>query len=53
MMKRAAKVLGFVLVLSAGFLAVSAQTGAVKTSSACGGHAGSSSGSTVKPSAPR
>jgi len=49
MIKRAAKTLGFVLVLAAGFLAVSAQTNSIKSSSACG----TSSGSTTKPSLPR
>ncbi len=49
MMKRAAKTFGFVLVLAAGFLAVSAQTNTVKTSSACG----HGSSSTSKPSLPR
>jgi hypothetical protein len=50
MAKRAIKTVGFVLILAAGFLAVSAQTNTVKTSSACGGHG---SGSTSKPSLPR
>jgi hypothetical protein len=46
MAKRVAKTLGFVLVLAAGFLAVSAQTGVVKSSHACG----NGSSSTTKPS---